>query len=78
MPGILSKCQKCDRCFFYDQNPYLICAVHPGGVENDYQDFRDNNDRQSVIENFRRWGKTSQLAEATQPLKAITVTRKPP
>ena len=38
----MPKIPKCDRCSFYAHNPHLICAVHPGGVENDCLDFRDN------------------------------------
>ncbi len=38
----MPKLEKCDRCLFYAHNPYLICAVHPGGVDSDCIDFRDN------------------------------------
>ena len=38
----MPKISKCDRCSFYAHDPHLICAIHPGGVENDCLDFRDN------------------------------------
>ena len=31
----LAKLDCCDRCSFYAHSPYLICAVHPTGVEGD-------------------------------------------
>ncbi len=33
----------CDRCLLYAHNPYLVCAVHPGGVDGDNCiDFRED------------------------------------
>jgi hypothetical protein len=29
------KIPECDRCLLYSHNPYLICAVHPSGVDGD-------------------------------------------
>jgi hypothetical protein len=31
----MPKIPDCDRCLLYAHNPYLICAVHPSGVESD-------------------------------------------
>lgn len=34
----------CGRCSLYAHNPYLVCAVHPNGVETDKcLDFRSNS-----------------------------------
>jgi hypothetical protein len=31
----MPKIPACDRCLLYARNPYLICAVHPMGVETE-------------------------------------------
>ena len=31
----MPKIPDCDRCLLYSHNPYLVCAVHPDGVETD-------------------------------------------
>ena len=31
---------QCDRCLFYCYSPYLVCSVHPNGVDSDCLDFR--------------------------------------
>ena len=31
----MPKIPECDRCLLYAHNPYIVCAVHPFGVEND-------------------------------------------
>jgi hypothetical protein len=30
------KILQCDRCNYNAQSPYLVCAVHPSGVDGDY------------------------------------------
>jgi hypothetical protein len=40
----MPKIPECDRCSLYAHNPYLICAVHPSGVDGDRCiDFRPNS-----------------------------------
>jgi hypothetical protein len=37
----MPKIPDCDHCQLYAQNPHLVCAVHPAGVEGDTcSDFR--------------------------------------
>lgn len=36
----MGKINLCDSCQFYSQNPYLVCAVNPDGVDNDCLDYR--------------------------------------
>lgn len=37
------KIPDCDRCLLYSHNPYLVCAVHPDGVDgNSCLDFRED------------------------------------
>ncbi|MDJ0902213.1 MAG: hypothetical protein QNJ55_25765 [Xenococcus sp. MO_188.B8] len=31
----MPKIPDCDRCVLYAHNPYVVCAVHPEGVEGD-------------------------------------------
>jgi hypothetical protein len=31
----MTKLDFCDRCRFYARSPYLVCADHPAGVEED-------------------------------------------
>lgn len=41
----MPKIKQCDRCQFYANNPHLVCAIHPGGVETDTcLDYRLNVD----------------------------------
>lgn len=38
---MMAKLPYCDRCQLYAHTPYLVCAVHPTGVESDRcPDFR--------------------------------------
>ncbi|MBD2341841.1 hypothetical protein H6G64_33450 [Calothrix sp. FACHB-156] len=37
----MPKIKECDRCFFCAHDPYIVCAVHPGGpASNACLDFR--------------------------------------
>ena len=37
----MPKIPECDRCLLYANNPFLVCAVHPDGVDgNSCLDFR--------------------------------------
>jgi hypothetical protein len=37
----MAKLDCCNHCEFYAHSPYMVCAVHPGGVEGNHcQDFR--------------------------------------
>ena len=37
----MPKISDCDRCLFYSHNPYIICGVHPDGIDsNRCLDFR--------------------------------------
>jgi hypothetical protein len=48
----MPKISDCDRCSLYAHNPYLICAVHPDGVETDKcLDFRSDPN----IEEQQQW-----------------------
>lgn len=39
----MPKLPECDRCLLYAHNPYLVCAVHPTGLETDSCiDFRED------------------------------------
>lgn len=39
----MGKISDCDRCWFYSRNPYIICAIHPYGIEeNSCSDFEPN------------------------------------
>ena len=39
----MPKIPDCDRCLLYARNPYLVCGVHPEGVETEKcLDFRLN------------------------------------
>jgi hypothetical protein len=38
----MPKIPDCDRCQFYAHDPYLVCAVHPTGVEGKCLDFRQD------------------------------------
>jgi hypothetical protein len=41
----MPKIHECDHCLLYGRKPYLICAVHPTGLNtNTYIDFRENPD----------------------------------
>ena len=31
----MPKIPDCDRCSLYAHNPYLVCAVHPNGIDGD-------------------------------------------
>ena len=31
----MSKVPECDSCQFYSQNPHIICAIHPFGIDED-------------------------------------------
>ncbi|MDB9372340.1 hypothetical protein [Nodularia sphaerocarpa] len=45
----MPKLPECDRCLLYAQNPYLICAVHPDGVDGDScLDFREDPSAEPV------------------------------
>lgn len=39
----MAKISLCDRCQFYSNNPYLICALHPDGVTTDNCDDYSSN-----------------------------------
>ncbi len=34
-PRARKKLPECDRCLLYANNPFLVCAVHPEGVNSD-------------------------------------------
>ena len=39
----MPKIPECDRCLLYARNPYLVCAVHPTGPNDDTcPDFRED------------------------------------
>ena len=43
----MPKIPDCDRCSLYAHNPYIVCAVHPEGVETDKcLDFRPDPNAQ--------------------------------
>lgn len=43
------KIPDCDRCLLYSHNPYLVCAVHPDGVDgNSCLDFREDPNAEPV------------------------------
>lgn len=47
-PRALRKLPECDRCLLYANEPFLICAVHPAGPQNDTcLDFRPDPDAQN-------------------------------
>ena len=31
----MSKIPQCDRCLLYSHSAYLVCGVHPSGIEGD-------------------------------------------
>jgi len=47
-PRAMRKIHDCDRCLLYAHEPYLVCAVHPTGIEgNSCLDFRPDPDAQN-------------------------------
>jgi hypothetical protein len=39
----MPKLDICDRCHFYSHSPYMVCFIHPNGVETeDCEDFCPN------------------------------------
>ena len=50
----MGKIDLCDTCQFYSQDPYLVCAVHPDGVdENHCIDYRRREDM--IEEDEEQW-----------------------
>jgi hypothetical protein len=44
----MNRLPECDRCQLYARSPYIVCTVHPTGVDSDScLDFRSNQNAES-------------------------------
>ncbi len=52
----MDRLECCQYCDFYAHSPYMVCGVHPSGVDSNYcADFRTASDEAVVLDDPLAW-----------------------